>query len=314
MSPAQMPRQAQPLYQAGTAHVLEVTTPEGIPLEFRIATAGARAGGVIVDYGIILTSVFLLYLAMVFSGLFLVSSFMRVLTTIVAFLLMNFYFTFFEVRWQGATPGKRVSGTRVINRSGGPVTGEAILTRNFLRLVEVFVPLQMLFLYQTDTFADAPWYLTVPGIIWAFLLLFLPLFNKYRMRLGDIAAGTVVVQMPAAVLLEDQGQSRARGRKRPVAAHSFTREQLDVYGEYELQVLEELLRNQQQLNRRDTLMQVTEKICKKIGYRRQIARSQCESFLQSFYESLRAHRERRMLYGRRKQDKHAAEGTPDDEA
>ena len=304
---AAMPRHAQPLYEPGTATLLPVTTPEGVPLEFRIATAGARAGAVLMDYLIIFVTLFVLLIIVGMTGVLAASSLMRVLVLVGAFLLLNFYFVFFEVRWQGATPGKRMAGIRVINRTGGPVTGDAILTRNFLRLIEMFVPLEMLNLQYSDTFADVPWYLVLLGILWSFLLTFLPLFNKYRMRLGDIAAGTVVVQMPKHFLLEDVGQEGVRERRGRAAAYTFTREQLDVYGEYELQVLEELLRNTRQANWQHTVEDVTDRIREKIGYHRHIPPRQCMPFLQAYYEALRAHREQRMLYGRRKQDKHASE-------
>ena len=49
------------------------------------------------------------------------------------------------------------------------------------------------------------------------------------------------------------------------------------------------------------------RIREKIGYHRHIPPRQCMPFLQAYYEALRAHREQRMLYGRRKQDKHASE-------
>jgi len=307
MKSSVLPRHGQPLFQAGTGTEFAVTTPEGVPLRFRIASAGARAGAMLIDYGIIFLAILLISIVLGASGVVLESGMLLALMMVMTFLTLHFYFTFFEVRWQGATPGKRVAGIRVINRLGGPVTGDAILTRNFLRIVEVFVPLQMMSLAGSDGFRDVPWYLVLLGTAWAFLLTFLPLFNRQRMRLGDIAAGTVVVQMPKSMLLGDLGEEGERKRRGRASVYQFTRKQLGVYGEYELQVLEELLRSTNQPNRAETMRLVTEKITRKIDYPREISRRQTGAFLQAFYEALRAHRERRMLFGKRKQDKHAKE-------
>ena len=57
------------------------------------------------------------------------------------FLLRNFYFSWFECRWHGATPGKRLLGLRVIDAHGGTLTPEAVLARNLMREVELFLPL-----------------------------------------------------------------------------------------------------------------------------------------------------------------------------
>lgn len=307
MSAAPAPRPGQPLYTAGTGVLFPVLSPEGVPLRFEIATAGARIGGVIVDYGILFVSILLLWLLLGWSGLLAGSSLVTALLMVATFLFLHFYFTFFEVRWQGSTPGKRLARTRVISRTGGPVTGDAIATRNFLRLVEIFVPLQMLQLWSSDSLEGVPWYLTLLGVLWAFLLLFLPLFNRQRMRLGDLAAGTVVVRVPKTVLLDDLGAVREDRRRAQVDRFTFTREQLAVYGEFELQVLEDVLRGEEMPDRERTLGLVTEKIVRKIGWDRPMLRRDTLPFLEAYYAALRAHRERRMLFGKRKQDKHSDE-------
>lgn len=282
-----------------------VTSPEGVPLRFEIASAGARAGAVMLDYTFIVLTLGAILLALAFSGLLFVSGLVRALLMLVYFLFMHFYFSFFEMRWQGSTPGKRIAGIRVINRFGGPVLGDAIVTRNFLRIVELFVPLMLLGMWTEGSLRDLPWYLVLLSIAWAFLLTFLPLFNKQRMRLGDLAAGTVVVRAPKAQLLSDVSEVGEK-RRQQAARYSFTREQLDVYGEYELQVLEEVLRAEGP-GRTDTLDAVAERIQRKIGWPRRLPSRENLVFLQAFYDALRAHREQRMLFGKRKEDKHAAE-------
>lgn len=283
-----------------------VTSPEGVPLQFEIANAGARAGAVILDYGFIFLGIGLCALMLAMSGLLFVSALARALFMLIVFLAIHFYFSFFELRWQGATPGKRIAGVRVINRFGGPVRGDAVVTRNFLRIVEIFVPLELLAMWSNGSLGELPWYLVLLALAWAFLLMFLPLLNRQRMRLGDLAAGTVVVRAPKPRLLADVSEAGARARTK-TNRFGFTRDQLDIYGEYELQVLEEVLRREGP-GQEETLDAVTERIVRKIRWPRAVPRRQQRAFLQGFYDALRAHRERRMLFGKRKEDKHADEG------
>jgi len=75
---------------------------------------------------------------------------------------------------------------------------------------------------------------------WMGILVLLPLFNKDRLRAGDIVGGTWVIDLPRSGLLRDVVSNAPRniGTQR----YEFTQEQLDVYGIYELQTLEEVLR------------------------------------------------------------------------
>jgi len=74
----------------------------------------------------------------------------------------------FEAAWRGQTPGKRAMGLAVLNDDGTPVRWPGALTRNLLRAVD-FLP----FLYGVGLIAM--------------------LMNRDFKRLGDLAAGTVVV-------------------------------------------------------------------------------------------------------------------------
>jgi hypothetical protein len=124
----------------------------------------------------------------------------------------------------------------------------------------------------------------------------LPLLNRDRLRVGDLVAGTVVVRTPATVLLEDLAVARAP------AALAFTDEHLDVYGVYELQVLEGVLRRRGQPGHEDAVRTVAGKIREKIGW--SDAGVAAEPFLEAFYGALRARLEKRLLFGKRRVDKH----------
>jgi hypothetical protein len=127
----------------------------------------------------------------------------------------------------------------------------------------------------------------------------LPLLNRDRLRVGDLVAGTIVVRTPDAVLLEDLAATRAAA---VAAAVPFTDAQLDVYGVYELQVLEGVLRGRGTPGHVDAVRTVAAKIRQKLGWEGPATGD--EAFLESFYAALRGRLERRLLLGKRRESKH----------
>lgn len=79
------------------------------------------------------------------------------------------YFIFFEAIWNGQTPGKRVIKLRVVQDSGSSATFLQVLIRNILRVIDSLPTLYAI------------------GILSVLL-------NKKNQRLGDVAAGTVVIR------------------------------------------------------------------------------------------------------------------------
>jgi len=136
--------------------------PEAVRLEFRLAGPVVRAGAWAIDAAI--RSLLYLVLILVLS---LLGGVGVALMLIGMFLLEWFYPVFFEIR-NGATPGKRAMGILVIQDNGIPVTPAASVIRNFLRIAD-FLP----FMYAAGLFAM--------------------LINRQFKRLGDLAAGTLVV-------------------------------------------------------------------------------------------------------------------------
>ena len=49
---------------------------------------------------------------------------------------------------RGATPGKRMLGLRVVARDGARLTGGAVIARNAMREIEVFLPLSFFFAHD----------------------------------------------------------------------------------------------------------------------------------------------------------------------
>ncbi|HWD22442.1 MAG TPA: RDD family protein [Burkholderiales bacterium] len=140
-----------------------VATPEGIELTLHLAGAVPRAIAWAIDLAI--------RAAIVLAVMSVAARFGRAgwgVVLLTAFFVEWLLPAWFEAYWRGQTPGKRAMGLAVLNDDGTPVRWAAALTRNLLRAVD-FLP----FLYGFGLLAM--------------------LSNRDFKRLGDLAAGTVVV-------------------------------------------------------------------------------------------------------------------------
>ncbi len=288
--------------------IREVVTPEGVALRLQLADRGERAVAVILDLVFIFLSIIALVIGIVlFVGGFGGGSVFLPLVILISFAFRSFYFMFFELRWHGQTPGKRILGIRVVSRSGGSLQADAIIVRNLMRELELFLPMTLLL--GGGGYGDEAW-ASLLSILWACVFLFLPFFNKDRLRAGDIVAGTWVIATPKSALLPDVADDRRDGiggRDVQLAAqYRFTRKQLGAYGIYELQTLEHVLR-QKGPDSRNVRAVVAERIGKKIGWEGPEYKTEPEAFLQGFYTALRQHLETKMLFGVKRRSKHDKE-------
>ena len=305
------PRPGPPLAQARERR--QVLTPEGMPISFELASVGDRAGALILDLVIMIVALIVLAVlaSLALGGRFASDSWLKPLIVVALFLIQNFYFAFFELRWQGWTPGKRIVGIRVIDARGGPLEPSAILARNLLRELELWMPLRFILGGRT-LWPDAPGWAWLVACLWTLVFLLLPLFNRDRLRVGDLVAGTWVVVQPKPVLLpdlaaalDDGPRAAHAGAAAPAPAYAFTDAQLGVYGEFELQVLEDALRGPPGPERAAALHAITDKIRTKLRYEPAVPTADVERFLNTYYTAVRAHLERRRLFGKRKADKYS---------
>ena len=282
-----------------------MVTPEGIALPITVASRGSRAGALLLDFGFIFaailgTTIVLLWIA---GGTFDLLTraneatavghalqFLFILWIAAVFLCRNAYFLVFELGPRGATPGKRITGIRISARNGGRLTAEMVIARNLFRDVELFLPLVLLAAIGGDDMSAAG----LAAAAWFLIFALMPLFNRDALRAGDIVAGSWVVEAPRRRLEPAlSGTTAARGGERFV----FTNADLSAYGEYELQTLERLLRD----DRAEVLASVHEAIAAKIG--RDAIAGEAREFLDAYYRQLRARLEAGMRMGRRKADK-----------
>ena len=272
--------------------IRQFITPEGIDLELRIASAGLRFGALLVDLLLIVLTLFLFSLFMLWVGLASRSDVTVVVWMLGAFVLRTFWFIGFELGSRAATPGKRLMGIRVVARDGGRLTADAVVARNLIRELELFLPLMMLGAGASEDMVSG--WIMLAGVLWSLTLSLFPLFNRDRMRMGDLIAGTWVV-MAQRVKLDADIASDAAGE-----AMTFTDTELAVYGIFELQELERVLRGRDPRAMRE----VADAIRAKIG--RPIAEED-DVFLLSYYRQLKARLERKLLFGNRREDKYASD-------
>jgi len=152
---------------------ITVITPANIEIEYKLAGVGARLAALIIDMLIQYTSI-LLAAAIIFSTNYQLRDISAIATRFsislaifitIAFIIHFGYFILFEMLMNGQTIGKRLFGLRTIRDNGQPIEFNHALLRGVIRAT-----LDMMYIG-----------------------LFVLLFSKKHKRIGDMAAGTIVV-------------------------------------------------------------------------------------------------------------------------
>lgn len=165
-------------------------TPERVALSYDVAGLGSRFLPALVDMivqtvlAIIIFFLGTLGLGTVFAGVGdalgiddeLGPVLAVAITLLLGFAIFGGYFVFFETLWHGQSPGKRLFGLRVIKEGGYPIGFSEALIRNLVRLVD---------------FLPAYYMIGVTAM----------LIDGRARRLGDLAAGTIVVKERRGVTL-----------------------------------------------------------------------------------------------------------------
>jgi len=265
-------------------------TPEGIDLQVQLADIGARIGAYVIDQIIINVGLIAAFFLIVFGGISAGPEVVVTIFILINFFVRNFYYMFFEMGPKAATPGKRISKIRVASRTQARLSANAVFARNALREIENNLPLS--FLFMSGDSVDG--WIALLGLLWSGIFLFFPLFNKDRLRAGDLIAGTWVVRAPKPILANDLASEKADLD----SAYSFTPQQVEAYGVHELHVLENVIR----ANEQQTVMDVAVRIRNKIKWDKGMSEVDLD-FLKAYYAALRGRLETRLLFGVRRKDK-----------
>lgn len=168
-----------------------VTTPENIAFDYRIAGPFRRLPAYLTDLAIRWFAmgaglICLLFLLAGFGiGTSLLSEVFVFTFIVLTFFWQWFYDTFFEVFWNGQTPGKRYFNLRVMSSDGRPVNAMQAMIRNLLRVADNAPLLSLEMLVD-----DSPPFYVIPTFLCGFACM---VISKKFQRLGDLAAGTIVV-------------------------------------------------------------------------------------------------------------------------
>lgn len=251
----------------GLFHQINLQTPESVELEFTLAGVGSRLLALGIDYLVIFTSAALLLWLWSFLALQTIDLLTQLLGSTnglelwlvaIAFLLFSAlygsYFVLFEWLWQGQTPGKRVTRIRVIGTTGRPANLSQASLRMLLRPVDEFL----------------------------FIGFFCILLQPQEQRLGDLVAGTLVVQTtdptPQSFELSSQAQV--------VADYLLETSDLAQLHPDEFGTVRQYLQRRSQFNRRakaKVSLELAETLRDKLGLQQIPAQTTADQFLEGVY-------------------------------
>lgn len=151
---------------------ITIITPSNIEVEYRLANVGSRLGAAIIDYALQFLAVLLVALIIFNFGRqmdileFNVNySIVWAVVILIIFMIFMGYFIVCELLMNGQTIGKRILGLRVIRDNGQPIEFSHALIRGIIR----------------------------SSLDMMYVGFFAILFSKKHKRIGDMAAGTIVI-------------------------------------------------------------------------------------------------------------------------
>ncbi len=257
--------------------IVEIESPEAVDVEVEVAGLGSRFLAVFLDVVIQL----LLALAVVAIGALVLSQapalpseFLGISAVNAAFILwllggfLTFwgYYVIFEVARNGQTPGKMALDLRVVQEGGRPVTFFASAVRNLLRPIDMF--------------------LLAP------LTIALMALTRKHKRLGDWAAGTMVIKERARVV-PAAASPETGPTAGPFADQPLTSIELAALGDDELALIANFLNRRAELQaepRRHLALEMAQRTASKIGRDLpDLSLVACEAFLEGVLRATRSH-------------------------
>ena len=167
--------------------VYSLDTPESVSVGYDVAGVGSRFLAALIDALVLAVVLAALVIVTLIAGQSLTGT-MAYVAAGVGVLIINVvllgYFVFFEILWNGQSPGKRAMGLRVVKTSGYPITPATALIRNVVRLVDWL-----------------PAFYAV-GVITM-------IANRHARRLGDLVAGTMVIKEKRYASLSSLSSARS---------------------------------------------------------------------------------------------------------
>jgi uncharacterized RDD family membrane protein YckC len=216
---------------------LNIDTPENVAFGYSVAGIGSRFLAALVDTLLILilqiiVNMTLFLAARSFWGNLRDSDSQTLIWVAAIFGLIAFaffwgYYIFFEIIWNGQSPGKRWVGLRVIRTNGTPITLAESVIRNLVRVIDFL-----------------PAYYGV-GVVTMFI-------NEQSRRLGDLAAGTLVVYDKATISLDSLAEKSAWPRYSPTPALAADWP-INRLSYQDVQMAEDFLRRRYELTNRAAL-------------------------------------------------------------
>jgi uncharacterized RDD family membrane protein YckC len=169
---------------------ITVQSITGVDLTLNLAGPGTRSYAFIIDWHIriLAAGLWLLIAAAALNFHLTWKSQSGLLSLLPAAVIYFLYHPIVEIAMRGQTPGKRVAGVRILNRTGGQASIAALLIRNIFRLIDSLPAFYLL------------------GLLTC-------IFSAHRVRVGDLAAGTLLVR-------EDRDGEHSLARVQSLAHHS----------------------------------------------------------------------------------------------
>jgi uncharacterized RDD family membrane protein YckC len=188
---------------------ITITSAGGVEVNLDLVALGGRSYAFVMDWHIRLLAAltwFLFGLLSLTGGFSMQNSNafagtgMFYFVLLPALLIYFLYHPILEVVMHGRTPGKRMAGIRIVAKDGSSASSGAIILRNLFRLIDSLPVFYVL------------------GIV-------VCLFSKQYLRIGDMAAGTVLVYE------EKASEKRLKLIMQPATTHGFSTQQRELIAE-----------------------------------------------------------------------------------